>query len=621
MRLNTLIRVPRAGDLLRRVRAADLLMRLRPGGGLTRAIVARRGPPLIIAVLAVFVSTVAVATVLSFAAERTYGAAARQRAADEATSSGEYIGWLATGDAFGGYIQLLRDAEDPNVRTGSTPSDQRTAALRRLLELNTNRFSGLAVVDLNGALVAATDTSMLDAALSEAYGAVRANRGNANSDIIVGEGGSHVDYASILEDPVAGKWGVLVARAPVHQLWQTTLTASIDGGRAVIINREGLLAGGAPASEIAQPWRGRPWVGETIRSDIGGVDSICGLAPIARDTQIDHGWNVAACLPVATVLAGAGGGTLGMGVVSVAVAIVVTVIAAVAMQLFPAGAATGASPDDLPDEDDERAVDAPAVIEESSSERPAPPMDVRRLIESYEERSARLALRMRESVQARLLVASSRVEEAIELIEEDAPLADAMLRRAAQEIDDVNSHELRALGQELHPDLVRLGLPSALRALSRDLAEKIEIEVDADAEADSVDGGSGRAIEGGRRVALYRLVLDTVTMVRAAGIESCTVMVRRTVDGTWTEVRAHGDVSGIDTGALAAASFGIEAFGGRVAIEATGDSLEVVAEFGAGSAAEGGQVLAGAESDVAEGREGEAGTPEEPVTAADEEAA
>jgi hypothetical protein len=558
-------------------------------------------------VFAIIVVAVGVALAVSFIAEREYASEREQRAGRQAASLAQHAGLLATGDAFSGYIQMLRDADDPEVRSIVVPSDVRTAALRRMLELNTSRFSSLAVVDLNGTLIAATDGTILDAPLSQAYSSVRANRGNANSDItLMEDGAARVDYATILVDPVAGQWAVLVARADAARLWQPTLAATVNGSRNVIINREGLLAAGVSSDSLGATWAASEFPAGTYRSTTLGMDGVCGLAAIARDTQIDHDWNVASCVPAANVLS-AGAAPRNVALLALLTAFAAVLVGAVAL----AWASHSAKPpaEQEPGEEESPANNLePAADREPALPLPAPIVvpreigDARILIGAYEDRSARLAARVRESVQARLLVASSRVEEALTLLEEDQALATAMLERAAHELDDLNEHELRAMGQELHPDLVRLGLPAALKALRKDIADTIDLEVEADPGADSLDDDSALAIPMAHRVALYRITLDTLTELARAGIESATVHLERTPERLWLAVKGHGLAETFDETALEAGWIGILAYGGQYKVEHSHDVTEVAIEFEFGPTSEKGDVAA---ADDHEGVEGE----------------
>lgn len=540
------------------------------------------GPPLGLAACALLLVALCAVAAAIFFSGRSSESATQRRAAAESQSFASHSSWLATGDAFGGYIQLLRDADDLEVRAIGTPSDIRTSALRRLLELNTNRFDALAVVDLDGSLVAASDPAMLDAPLSSAFATVRANRGNANSDIVITDSAAHVDYASVLLSETGEPWAVLVARASPDRLWQSTLAATVDSGRNVIINSAGQFAAGVPAEQVGQPWSGSEWTAGTIRARPGGVDSICALQAIARDTQIDHGWVVASCLPASVVLASSG---------AVGGAVLLSILAAVffaalgGIALWYAGRRLSPSGTEVIEE--ERADDIPILVErvpapvEPEPEPDLPPqtIDARSVIEAYEARNARLATQVRESVQARLLVASSRVEEALAMSEEDPVLSRAMLQRAAHELDELNEHELRAMGQDLYPDLVRLGLPAALRALRKDVADVMEVEVDAGSDADSVDIENGRALTQERRMLLYRLALDAVTCLADAGVEQCTIILQRPAGGIWLGVKAHAEHPHLPAGEFDIHRLALEAYGGTLVLDVTAESVELVAEF------------------------------------------
>ncbi len=568
------------------------LIRLRPGlprialpagARATFGDAVHRAVPFAFVACAVVAVAAFVALAVSFAAERAYSDDRDERASAEATSFASHSSWLATGDAFGGYIQMLRDAEDPAVRDIAVPSDVRSASLRRLLELNTNRFTALAVVDLNGTLIAASDPSLLDAASSQAYSTVRANRGNANSDIVLPAGApAYVDYATILVDPLAGPWAVLVARADPTRLWQSTLAATVDGGRNVIINRDGQLAAGTSPELLGTTWAASEFAGDAYRSTVVGVDSICSLAPIANDTQIDHEWNVASCLPATTVLAAGSAPNrvatvAGVGALCAAI-LGLGALAFVARERTPDEVGESAPPVDEPEVDEPAAEIAPAPIPQIFV-LPQEVADARTLIEAYEARSARVAGRIRDSVQARLLVASSRVEEALELIESDVALARVMLMRAAHELDDLNEHELRSMGQELYPDLVRLGLPAALRALRKDMTDLIEVDVTADSDADSLDNLNDRAIDMPRRVAMYRLALDALREFSEAGLANCTIDLQRSETRLWLAIKGHGDAIDLDEASLAAARIAVQAYGGRFVLDRAHDTTEVAVEY------------------------------------------
>ncbi len=509
------------------------------------------------------------------------GQSAQRRAAEEATSLSQESGRAATADAFAGYIQLLRDADDLLVSAPETPPDERSRTLQRLLEMNTNHFSGLAVLALDGKLQATAGGGIDDAAASEAFATVRANHGNANSDIVLTDGGgAYVDYATVLVDGEHHAWGVLVARADAARLWQTTLAASLDGGRNIIVNQRGDFAAGVSSELVGQPWRASDFAAGAVRSRADGVDAICGLHAIAADTQIDHGWNIAACLPASRVLAGAHAGMQRLALISAAAfAMVLAVVVAVRSRLARAHELWRTrSPTRRPrrwSRSVEPADNRPVSVLSAAVD----PRALRALIDAYEARNARLAARLRESVQVKLMVATARLSEAERVSEQGPEVADDLRERAIADLDVLNEHDLRAIGQELFPDLVRLGLPAALRALQKDVAEDIRVDVEADASIDSVDETAGRAsIEPGRRMAIYRAALEAVRGLAAAGVEQCALSLRSVSPGLELVVQAAA-IDGIFSFDLSAAAVTAEAYGGSLTVEGDGGRIAVRAIF------------------------------------------
>jgi hypothetical protein len=564
------------GPVLGKNRIADAIARAASyAAGVIGRLPRGPGPKSLVAVVALSASVAAALSVAGFAAREMEGQSAQRRAVEEATSLSQESGRAATADAFAGYIQLLRDADDPLVSAPETPPDERTRTLQRLLEINTNHFSGLAVLALDGKLQAAAGGGIDDAAASEAFATVRASHGNANSDIVLTDGGgAYVDYATVLVDGEHHPWGVLVARADAARLWQTTLAASLDGGRNIIVNQRGDFAAGVSSELVGQPWTASDFAAGAVRSRADGIDAICGLHAIAAETQIDHGWNIAACLPASRVLSGAHAGTQRLALISAAAFAMVLAVVVLAL-----GTRSGAVAHPEPDE-------APATLEpipEPGDDLPVAvlpaPVDPRALIDAYEARNARLAARLRESVQVKLMVATARLNEAERVSEQRPEAADDLRERAIADLDALNEHDLRAIGQELFPDLVRLGLPAALRALQKDVAGDIRVDVEGDASIDSVDETAGRAsIEPGRRMAVYRAALEAVRGLAAAGVERCALSLRAVPPGLELFVQAVA-VDGPFSLDLSAASLTAEAYGGSLTLEADGERIAVRALF------------------------------------------
>ena len=162
------------------------------------------------------------------------------------------------------------------------------------------------------------------------FAETRANLNPANSDVILPQVGSrgYVEYSAPLREPDGSTWAILVARGDPERLFRSSLAATVDGGRNVIINSQGQFAAGVPEDLLGEPWRGS-YVGDGgVRASIVGLDSICGLAPIGKDTQIDRGLNVASCLPTSLIQAEQAQAMDKQGLVTLAGAVLALVLAA-----------------------------------------------------------------------------------------------------------------------------------------------------------------------------------------------------------------------------------------------------------------------------------------------------
>ncbi len=599
------------------------------------------------AVCVIVVAIVFMATITYYGAQTFTKRAANTRASSEAQSFSAHSAKLATGDAFGGYIQILRDADDPIVSNKDTPAEQRIAAMQQGLYLNTNKFLSLTVANRAGDVLASTDPAITSMRDSQAFTETRSNLRPANSDVILPIPGKHgyVEYSAPLREPDGAVWGVLVGRADPASIWSATLVASVDDSRNVIINSDGRFAAGVPDDLLSKPWRGVDLGNGGVRADIAGVDSICGLAPIGKDTQIDRGLNVASCMAVSLIQVEHGRAMGKQGLVTVAASVLAVVLAAGATNLLlrgpqapaeqtaeaetaapqqetqpapeampaiepvieePAIAVAEPEPTPAPEseqEDQTEPESGPEPVPETEADPALAPIqapvaltppptgiDALTLIEAYEQRNARLSERLRESVQAKLLVATSQIAEAYKLAAVDADAAAGLHARALEDLEHIRDRELRSIGQELHPGLIRLGLPSALKALRKELAASIKITLDVDATTDSVGGAPGRAlIPPAERLVLYRFALEAARSLAAAGATECTASLQRRDDTLVLAVSGNTseeEAGHFDRALLAASTLAIEASGGFVAVSRRDDAVAVSAELPAPPVAE-----------------------------------
>ena len=230
-------------------------------------------------------------------------------------------------------------------------------------------------------------------------------------------------------------------------------------------------------------------------------------------------------------------------------------------------------------DDEPIAIDEPVAIDDPEPlyVPPPPDVDALTLIESYERRNADLAERLRDTVQAKLLIAATEADEAFRLLETDVETAVTMHGHAMEELESIRKRELRSIGQELFPGLTRLGLPGAIRAMQKELRGVIDVRLDVDATADSVAGGASRSsVSTPLRLVVYRFALESMRAFAAAGATTCTVSLQR--DGNelvLTVACDEGELKrDLDTSALAASEVAAEAYaGGSRSIMRTASSL------------------------------------------------
>jgi hypothetical protein len=583
---------------LTRVRLPKL--RLPPLGHLRSRIRPPSWPPSpFVAALAVLAIAVMFLAGLTYYGASTFSArAADRRAADEAQSLAHLGSRLATGDAFDGYIQILRYAEDPVLNDRNSSETDRLNAMQRLLYINVNKFQSLSIVNRAGVVLASTDPNIQDINTSGALLETRSTLGPANSDITMprpGERG-YLDYTAPLRDPDGSVWGILLGRADPARIFRGTLDARADGSQTVIINSQGQFAAGVPDELLRLPWQGRPMDNGAVFARIAGTDSICGLAAIGQGTQMDRGLNVAACLPASIIQADREWATGKQLIITIAGAVLVIVVGALLLwyllRIAPAYAAPAATPALAATHEPAPAEPPSTPIEIIAADPPpgpadiAPPVpvadvDALALIDAFERRGARIAAAIRERVQARLLTASAQADEAFRIVSADEELARTLHQRAIGELEDVRESELRHLAHELYPAIIRLGLPGALQSLRKELADIITVRLDVDPAADSVANTRARpSMSREARLVVYRLVRAATEVAAHAGASACDVSIRRR--DAWLSIVIKAELptdEAADDAPLMASAIAVEAHGGTIETSQDGATYAVRVEL------------------------------------------
>ena len=539
--------------------------------------------------LTVLAASVALVAGLAYYGADTFSRrAVDQRAATEAGSLAAVTAHLATGDSFNTYMEMLRYAEDPRVHQRATPRGVRTSVMQQDLYLNTNNLASLIVADRSGSVLASTDPSVTRVLDSAAFQQARSTLTPSSSDVVLPRAGrpGYVEFAVPLKDSDGTTWGILLGRADPARLWKATLEAQVDGSRNVVINADGVYAAGVPDALLGQPWRGQPLGGGGVRAAVAGVDSICGLSPIGKGSQIDQGSTMASCLPSSLVEAEHAQAMGKQGWVTLAAAVLAVVLGGAALSFGGRRRRPllllAAPRDDAAPEPEEPAP-TPAAA--------AAPVAATALIEAYERRNERLSEQLRDDVRARLLLAAAQEDEAYRRIDpesaaEGTPYSPSGLHaQAMAELEAARDRELRAIEQELYPGVVRLGLPNALKALRKDLESVIDLTLEMDPLADAVDDAGDRAaIDLGRRLVLYRFVLEGARALAEAGAREALVTLGRGEAAVTLAIGAPLDETDDAAAAVLDARFetsrlAIDAYGGALDRARDGAQYRAVATF------------------------------------------
>jgi signal transduction histidine kinase len=127
-------------------------------------------------------------------------------------------------------------------------------------------------------------------------------------------------------------------------------------------------------------------------------------------------------------------------------------------------------------------------------------------------------------VQTRLLVASHRLGEARELAGRDPEAAAGLIDEVRAQLDALREGGVRAASHVLHPAIVRIGLLPAVRSLVREFENQVPIALEVDDALRSLDDLAERRIPDGLRLAVYRVLQESLANVaRHAGAASVEV--------------------------------------------------------------------------------------------------
>jgi signal peptidase len=284
------------------------------------------------------VATVALAAVAVFSwatAPRQSQEPQQQRLNREIESIAALSAKLARSEALGGDAQVAQYVADASLRNPQASEAERLGALRQAILLDTNTFSALAVIDLNGRVITSTDAAITDVHDSQAFLVTRADDRISSSDAVLPEGRhGYLDYAAPIRAADGTTWAILLGRADPMRMFAGTLGASVDDSTNVLLTGDERLVGGVTDSLLGTTWQAQPAGAGSVRASVGGRNVLCQASGIGAGTDVDHQLQVASCLPVslAALTAGADYGRYGLYVVGFTAA--AALAAAIALWIF-----------------------------------------------------------------------------------------------------------------------------------------------------------------------------------------------------------------------------------------------------------------------------------------------
>lgn len=133
-----------------------------------------------------------------------------------------------------------------------------------------------------------------------------------------------------------------------------------------------------------------------------------------------------------------------------------------------------------------------------------------RIVESQEKVRREVAERLHGPVQTRLWVVWRRLGESVELIKTSPDEAARVLNEARDDLAALQEKELREIGRELHPSIINIGLPAALRSLRDQFERVIQIDLEISEDIAQLENPTHPRLPAAMRLALYRVAQEAV---------------------------------------------------------------------------------------------------------------
>jgi signal transduction histidine kinase len=166
----------------------------------------------------------------------------------------------------------------------------------------------------------------------------------------------------------------------------------------------------------------------------------------------------------------------------------------------------------------------------------------RRIVIAQETVRRQIAGRLHGPVQTNLLILQRRLGECQGKIPSQPDEAVSRLAKIVQELDKLRNEDLRSISRELHPSIIRMGLPAGLRSLRDHFSPMLTIEMEIDEEIARLDEPANYLTAEDTGLALYRFAEEALNNIAKHARAS------RAVLRLWRPDHEHVELSVADDG-------------------------------------------------------------------------
>ena len=172
----------------------------------------------------------------------------------------------------------------------------------------------------------------------------------------------------------------------------------------------------------------------------------------------------------------------------------------------------------------------------------------RRIVTAQETVRRKLASQLHGPVQTELLILSRTIDECRRMVQSQPDRATEMLSQVSQRLDRLHKEEIRGISRELHPSVIRIGLPAALRSLCDRFTPLVPITLQIDEKVDRLEEPANPLIPQDIALALYRLAEEGMNNIIKHARATQVVLCLRQLNQGQIELSVEDNGVGFTTG-------------------------------------------------------------------------